>query len=445
MPTKNQVVWAEGLFIKPQHFQQNTRYLEHIIKEHANSVGAYLYGINELTVNTDYLRLGRFGLSSVGGIMPDGTVFNAPHQDILPDLIEIDNNSLVNQIVYLAIPLSTEANIDIEYEQNTNASNRLRQVAVEVRDMHTENGTFSHISVGAVRLRLMLEKDDRSAYATIPIARIDQKKADGSISLDSHFIPCHVNSVAVPLIYNFLSELEGLVAERARNISGRIGSVNQSGVADVSEFFFLNVLNRIQPWLRHKSQLEYIHPESLYSSLLSLCGELSTFSRSDRLPAKMEPYNHNDPTFCYDKITKYLMKLLSKEMHTRAISIPVTKRQYGLYTAPVADLNLIRKGDFILAVRANHPLDTLRSLFPQQIKIASIEEIQKYVNLQLPGIPLEPLPVVPRQLPYHSGFIYFQLDRSNQAWEMLQNSGGFAFHIAGEFSELKIEFWAIRG
>ena len=30
-------------------------------------------------------------------------------------------------------------------------------------------------------------------------------------------------------------------------------------------------------------------------------------------------------------------------------------------------------------------------------------------------------------------------------WQQLSNSGGFAFHIAGQFPGLNLAFWAIRG
>jgi type VI secretion system protein ImpJ len=60
------------------------------------------------------------------------------------------------------------------------------------------------------------------------------------------------------------------------------------------------------------------------------------------------------------------------------------------------------------------------------------------------GIPLKPLPVAPRQIPYHSGFTYFELDRNNNFWKELQHSGGIALHVGGDFPGLELEFWTIR-
>ena len=78
------------------------------------------------------------------------------------------------------------------------------------------------------------------------------------------------------------------------------------------------------------------------------------------------------------------------------------------------------------------------------LRIGTVEKIRDLVMLQLPGIGIQPMAVAPRQIPYHAGFVYFELDKSNELWRSLKTSGGVAFHQAGEFPGLSMEFWAIR-
>lgn len=73
-----------------------------------------------------------------------------------------------------------------------------------------------------------------------------------------------------------------------------------------------------------------------------------------------------------------------------------------------------------------------------------MERIRQLVNLHLPGITLRALPVAPRQLPYHSGTAYFALTLSAEDKALLASSGGFAFHAAGDFDGLELNFWALR-
>ena len=113
--------------------------------------------------------------------------------------------------------------------------------------------------------------------------------------------------------------------------------------------------------------------------------------------------------------------------------------------ALIPDVGLQRSATFVLAVSAQLPGDALRARFPTQVKIGPVERIRDLVNLQLPGVALRPLPVAPRQIPYHAGHNYFELEtRGNELWKQLETSGGLALHIAGEFPGLELEFWAIR-
>ena len=100
--------------------------------------------------------------------------------------------------------------------------------------------------------------------------------------------------------------------------------------------------------------------------------------------------------------------------------------------------------DVVLAARADVPAEDLRRRFPQQLKIGPSEKIGDLVRLALPGVGVHAVPVAPRQIPYHAGFAYFELDQNDDLWKQLKNSGGIALHVGGEFPGLAMEFWAIR-
>lgn len=116
-----------------------------------------------------------------------------------------------------------------------------------------------------------------------------------------------------------------------------------------------------------------------------------------------------------------------------------------MLTAAVPIPSLLAEADFILAVSAQMPVERLRQQFLQQVKVASMERLSELVSRQIPGIPLIQLPVAPRHLPYHAGFTYFELDRNHPTWQqMMHNTSGFGFHIAGDYPGLELQFWAIR-
>ena len=91
--------------------------------------------------------------------------------------------------------------------------------------------------------------------------------------------------------------------------------------------------------------------------------------------------------------------------------------------AIVGDRALYSTAVFILAARADLPAEELRRRFPAQLKIGPVEKISDLVRLQLPGVPVHAVPVAPRQIPYHAGFAYFELDQTDELWEQLTELG----------------------
>ena len=442
MSSRNRVIWREGLFIKPQHFQQQQRHSDYALHARLSALSDYFYGLQSLAINEDYLGFGRIALVGATGILPDGTVFNIPNDDMLPTPLEITDASVANQKVYLALPLSVSGVNEVN--QGGQVATRLQAHRHDVRDLHSEGGDVVSLEVGRVSLRLMLEREDRSAYASLAIARILDKRPDGGLVLDPNFMPCSISVSAIPTLKRFLGESAGLVAERARSLSQRIAAPGQQGVADVAEFMMLQLLNRAQPQLSHLARLGTLHPERLHEALVQLCGELMTFTDESRLPPEFPAYRHDDQQVSFEPVMLALRQALSTVLSPRAVSIQLRKHQYGVMVAMVNESELMQSADFVLAVRARMPQEQLRKQLLQQTKVASSDKIRELISLQLPGIPLLPLPVAPRQLPYHAGYSYFQLDRQSPAWQMLAVSNTLAFHIAGDFPELDMQLWAIR-
>src|SRR5262249_6240982 len=140
-----------------------------------------------------------------------------------------------------------------------------------------------------------------------------------------------------------------------------------------------------------------------------------------------------------------IRRSLSMVLERNAIPIPLEDRKFGLRVASILDLELRRTARFVLAAKAQLPTERLQASLPTLVKIGPGERIRDLVNLNLPGIVLRSLPVAPRQIPFHAGFLYFELERSGDLWKQTEQSGLLALHIAGEFPGLELEYWSVRG
>lgn len=445
MLTRNRIIWNEGLFIKPQHFQQQQRHNDYLLHSFFAALSEHFYGVTDLKINEEHLSFGQITLISASGIMPDGTLFNLPYEDILPPPLKFSDSSVIGQIVYLTVPLTSDHIQEINISSESSLSKTRYQESVEaVRDLYSASADIASLKVAKVNLKLMLESDDRSTFASIPIARIADKRPDGSLLLDHNFIPTCLIISTVSQLRSFLSEVAGLAIERAKNLAERIGSPGQQGVADVAEFMQLQLLNRMQPHLNHLSSKMTLHPEALFNVLAGFCGELMTFTDLSRLPHNLPVYYHDNLQRSFHPLMLSLRQALSTVLSPRAVSLQLREQRFGVFVAAITEEELLHDADFVLAVKANIPLDILGKQFIQQSKVATPETIMKLVSTHTHGIPLRPLAASPRQLPYHNGYIYFSLDHQTPYWPKTGTNSGFAFHIGGKFPELDMQFWAIR-
>jgi type VI secretion system protein ImpJ len=263
------------------------------------------------------------------------------------------------------------------------------------------------------------------------------------VVLERAYIPPQLGAGVTRQLSAHAELLHGLMLQRAQLLASRMGQLGH-GVSELADFLMLQTINRNEPLLAQHVATPSAHPRELHRDLLRLAGDLATLATATRRPPGFPPYRHDDLRGCFAPLVDALRGMLSVVLDSNAVQIELTDRKHGVRTAVVADLELVRSAGFVLAVNAQLPAEQLRQRFPAQTKIGPVDKIRDLVNLQLPGIGLLPLPVAPRQLPFHAGYYYFELERGGELWKPLEKNGSLAMHIAGDFPGLELELWAIR-
>jgi len=442
MTWTNRVVWEEGMFLRAQHFQQQDRWLEAFLRERVAGLRSHAWGLSEVSIDRDLLATGRFALSAAAGVFDDGTPFQLPGEADHPPPLELAEGTR-NALVYLAVPLRQLGAIEIRGPDALSA--RYEAKEFEAYDTHSASPQPAGLRVARLGLRYLLETQERSGYSCIGLARVLEVAADRKVSLDDRWVPpALVCSAAAPLS-GFITELTGMLNQRGEALAGRLTQPGARGVAEVADFLLLQSINRWQKLLSHWADSGNVHPEELYSTLVQMAGEFATFTESGRRPSSYPAYRHEDLQRSFAPVIADLRRSLSAVIEQTAIAIPLQERRHGVRVGPIVDRNILRAASFVLAVQSDMPTETLRRLFPAQVKIGAVEQIRELVNVAMPGIAVRPLPVAPRQIPFYAGASYFELDRNSPHWQQMQSSGGFAIHVSGDFPNLRIELWAIRG
>ncbi|WP_376087156.1 type VI secretion system baseplate subunit TssK [Roseomonas sp. CCTCC AB2023176] len=444
MHWQDKVVWQEGMFLQAQHFQQADRHHEGRLESRVSPLRAHPWGVTELALDRDLLGAGKFALTACAGVMPDGTPFAIPHTADQPAPLDLPEGTR-NQVVFLAMPVRQPGAQEVTEREGPDAAGaRYLMRGFEAFDTHSGAALTAELAIGRPRFRFMLESEERDGYTTIGLARVIEVQADRRVVVEDRYIPSCLRVSATPVLGNLIPEFVGMMTQRSEALAARLSQPGARGVAEVTDFLFLQCLNRWQPLLAHWAETGNVHPEPLYATFVQLAGELSTFTSPDKRPTAYPGYRHDDLQRSFAPVVADLRRSFSVDLITNAVEIPLQERSHGVRVGPIMDRNVLRASQFVLSVMADMPSEQVRRFFPQQVKIGAVERIRELVMVALPGIDVRPLPVAPRQIPFHAGAVYFELDRGSPHWQQMQTAGGFAIHVSGEFPNLKLALWAIR-
>lgn len=444
MNNTNRTLWTEGMFLGPQHFQQHDRFILNTFQGINRLKGVFGYGFIECIIDNNALAEGKLSLSSVKGVFSDGTPFCLPEDGDLPDPLVISADAK-NQIVSIAIPYLSHASKDIAEHKSADNFSRYLLKEQTIADRHSPDADSEEIVfTGSLWTRLVIEDSADSAYHTIPIARILEKREDETVKLDTHFYPCAASLAASPSLLNLCREIHGLLRQRANELAGRLGTPSTSDTSQLTQLLLLQTINRAKPLFDHIIQSENDHPEQIFRQLIQLAGELCTLTTNERLSADYPQYLHRDQYTSFQPVFDNIRQSLNWIPDSTTESITVNHVKAGIYTATVHDRHLFESSRFILAVKARVSPDELQKRFPRQTTISSKAKLRELVESQARGIGLASMVTVPNSIPMYENHVYFEMRQDDQLWKEIALSGDIALHISGSYTDLGMQIWTIQ-
>ena len=442
MQGENRVAWREGMFLRPQHFQQQDRFNDSLIRARTEALRPYPWGLTALKVNASLASLGKFAIEECSGIFADGQPFSMPGDFPPPEPLDMPADTR-DAIVYLTLPARQPGAVEFQASDAANDAARFLVDEEDAPDTFSNERARETIETARPNLRFGVTRDQTYGRICLGLARVREVQ-NGQIVFVERYIPPTLDVRAIPRLAGFLTDIIGRVDTRVDELALRSVESTEGGAETFASFLLLQALNRWNPSLTHLQNLPMVHPERLYEAFVGMAGELSTLVRADRKAPECPAYDHEalQPTF--EPVFEALQAALSAVFDRSALQLPLEQAGPGAYLSRITDRTLYQHGYFYLAVKAGVALDDIRGRFPSMAKVGAMERMRQIVDSALPGVPLRHAPTPPPQIRVIPGYVYFELDRGAADWRDFARATALGLHVAGDWPDLRLELWCVK-
>ncbi len=441
----SRVVWTEGMYLGPHHFQAQSRYFEDSIGFALASLWRYAWGLLHLALDQEAIANGNAVVLQASGIFPDGLAFDVPNADPAPEprhVSDVFAPTDASLDLFLAVPRRQDAGGD--YSDDPGMSSRFTGMRRTLRD-ETNGMDEREVELGRKNLRLVTAAEITPQMTTLPVARV-LRDGRGHQVYDAQFVPaCLRLNASEPLMLSIKRLIE-TVQENSSTITrgarprGKFEAGNSA--LDVADYWFLHALYSALPPLRHLQGTKHCHPEEMFSQLLQLAGALCTFAL-DSDPSTLPQYDHANPGPGFALLDAHIRRHLEIIVPSNTLKLAFKATGPYISEAQVGDERCLRRARWILGMRADLGEADLMRLVPQLVKICSARFVPELVKRALPGMALIHLPVPPSTIRPEPDMQYFALNLSGPCWEHILQTQTVGIYVPGEIAKAEFELTAI--
>ena len=445
MTTANKVLWAEGLFLRPQHFQQQDQYHEHRLHESVKALHPYAWGVSNLKLDRDALASNTLRVLELSLMFPDGEMYCAPGNDTLPEALDLSHLGPGQTVTFhAALPALKHFGGNFTPAGETGNGARFAQSTSETADMYTK-AALAELSYLKKSLRLVAESEPRDSYVHFPLLRL-RRLSNGGFELDPSFVAPSLSIRSAPLLVLQLRSLMDALQAKVSAMQGHHRepgkNVIESRSGDMSTFWLLHTASSAFASLSHYFAHPSLHPERLYQQLLGLAGALMTFSRHHVL-ADLPAYLHADPGPAFAQLHLIIRELLDTVISSKYFSIALAETRPSYHHGVLDSGKIDGHTAFYLAVSANMSALELVDAVPLRFKVGAPDDVEKFVLSALPGVRLQYAPQVPAAIPVRPDTCYFALDNKTPIYERMLKAQSISIYVPSGMHDLKLELIAL--
>lgn len=452
--------WHQGLFLQPQHFQLQDRYIQSQTMPLQTFLQPHFWGVGDLQIQD--AALGNLSLQVLKGQFqfPDGSFVALPENGVIAsrsfseDWVESGKPLGVMLGLRKWNPAGDNVTILANLENVSEVATRFVTTTEpeEAQDLY-QAGASAQVK----RLQYVLkifwdsEEEELGDYELIPLASL-LRQGDKIVRSDRFFPPCLSINAVIPLM-NLVTEIRDQLTSRAHLLEAykreRGVHTAEFGAQDTIFLLALRSLNRYVPLLYHITEAQLAHPWTVYGILRQIIGELSSFSETVNVLGVQEDgsshvpaYNHRKLHTCFLSAQKVLLRLLD-EITAGPEYILELVYDGTYYSGELTQAMFEAHNRFYLVLASEQEPGQISQSFTSLAKLGSRESLPLLIARALPGVKVKHLETPPQELPRRPGSLYFQIDNHSELWQQVKNSNQLAIFWDEAPQNLKAELMVV--
>ncbi len=453
--------WHQGLFLQPQHFQLQDRYIQSLTVPLQTYLQPYFWGIGKLQIQD--AALGNLSLQVLQGEFqfPDGTFVSLPENGLLDarsfseDWIEGGKPLGILLGLRKWNPAGENVTVLSSLENIGDVATRFVTTTEpeDIQDLYQSGGASAQVKrlYHVMKIFWDSEEEELGDYELIPLASLI-RHGEQIVRSDRFFPPC-LSIDAVDPLMTLITEIRDQLTARSHLLEAykreRGIHTAEFGAQDTIFLLALRSLNRYVPLLFQITEARIVHPWVVYGLLRQIVGELSSFSETVNVLGEYEDgsvlvpsYNHRKLHTCFLAVQNVLLRLLD-EITAGPEYVLELIYDGTYYSGELSTAMFETQNRFFLVLTTDQDPAVMLQSFTTMAKIGSRETLPLLIARALPGVKVNYQETVPQELPRRPGSYYFQIDHHSELWQQVQQSNQLAIFWDGAPADLKAELMIV--
>ncbi len=416
-----QVLWAEGMFLRPHHLQTAERYREEALQREIQRIQPFYFGLQSLDVAPDQLENFVFEIRDVSLKLKDGTALSSD------STLRISPRSFKNELdkaggrmrVFVGVPVMRESAPNTFAPGEGPAGVDRRYVAENAEALDENTGSNPQpVGVRRCNGKLFFGAESQEGYECLEVAVVERSGSGRNFPvLSREFIPSLTELGASRTIQALCDGVTNRIEAKHRLLltdvaQGRL-AITSDGTSGWQAIIKLQILGSFLFLFQQLTKIPRIHPFHVYTEFARLAGELSIFD-DGKVPVRIPVYDHEKLGPCFHETCRVIEALLEKIVASRFVKVDFVLRE-DLLVADLLEEWLASQTEVFLAIEAEMEEKDLRGRIVT-MKLGTVRDIPVLRQRRLFGLDLELLKRTPAGLPQREDFFYFKIEKEGPYW-----------------------------